>query len=327
MAHSWPSPYDGMTASTYVGGTGYISNYGYVDSSYNMYRIVGTTNNASIAAFDSSGTSTYYSDTIYTKTDFNFGLPFVGRAAGSCTITYKMQYKSSTYGSWYDLTALPSRNVSITINAKQNPTITSLPDWATDLTYTGGSLQVFTSAGTATGGTFRYGLGSSTSTEPTTWKSDYQDVEVQSAGEYFLWYKVVGNAGYNDLAPAYLHRVEVAKADQTFTFTTPISLAVEEIDSQSPSGNYQGTWSIFIADERIAGAQIVDNVLYITGLNAGSTRIDVTCSGNNNYNSRTFSIYVTVTADATVYFEGHWYKVKYSDAHGNLHNVTKIVKG
>lgn len=222
--------------------------------------------------------------------------------------------------------AAPYVAATVAVDPAPAPTYTA-PTWASNLVYTGGNLQVFSDPGTVSGGTMYYGLGSGTATEPTTWKDNYADVVVQSAGEYFLWYKITGDSYHTDVAPQYLHRVEVAKADQTFNFTSPVDVKVGSQASQSPTGNWQGSWTVTVIDQTVASSTIVGSTLYVSGLAVGTTRIDITCSGNANYNSRTVSIYANVTANvAQVFINGQYYNVYYSDSIQQLHPVVEIAQ-
>ena len=106
-------------------------------------------------------------------------------------------------GSW-DTT--PSTTTAITEDttytytyaAKQASEVTKAPE-AKTLTYTG-SAQELVSAGSATGGTLNYALGTDSTTAPTSgWSESIP--EGTEAGIYYVWYKVVGDADHLDTDP------------------------------------------------------------------------------------------------------------------------------
>ena len=124
-----------------------------------------------------------------------------GKAAGNYTVYYKASastnYEESTSGS-----------VACSI-AKVTPTVTA--PTAKSLTYTGNA-QTLANAGTTNWGTLQYSTASggtySTSIPTGT-----------NAGDYEVWYKVVGNSNINDVAPAKID-CSIAKANPTYTAPT-----------------------------------------------------------------------------------------------------------
>ena len=80
-----------------------------------------------------------------------------------------------------------------TYAAKEASVVTKAPE-AKTLTYNG-SAQELVTAGTATGGTMQYALGTATeATEPYTTSIPSKT----NAGTYYVWYKAVGSDGYSD---------------------------------------------------------------------------------------------------------------------------------
>ena len=81
-------------------------------------------------------------------------------------------------------------------SGKTNPTVTA--PTAKDLTYTG-QAQELVNAGKADGGTMEYALGTDDKTAPTTgWSTTVPSGK--DAGNYFVWYRVKGDASHNDVA-------------------------------------------------------------------------------------------------------------------------------
>ena len=119
---------------------------------------------------------------------------------------------AKTYTVYYRVTADANHNdvaaasIGVTIG-KANATVTA-PTAMTGLVYTG-SPQVLINAGNVTNGVMLYSLDNNTysTTIPTG----------TNAGNYGVWYKVVGNTGYNDVAPVKL-TVTIAKATVTVAY-------------------------------------------------------------------------------------------------------------
>ena len=119
---------------------------------------------------------------------------------------------AKTYTVYYRVTADANHNdvaaasIGVTIG-KASATVTA-PTAMTGLVYTG-SPQVLINAGNVTNGVMLYSLDNNTysTTIPTG----------TNAGNYGVWYKVVGNTGYNDVAPVKL-TVTIAKATVTVAY-------------------------------------------------------------------------------------------------------------
>ncbi len=82
---------------------------------------------------------------------------------------------------------------------KINPTVTP-PDANERITYTGEPMEL-SNTGKTDGGTLYYGLGTEDN-EPTEWSTSVP--KATEPGEYYVWYKVVGDNKYNDVKPAYV---------------------------------------------------------------------------------------------------------------------------
>ena len=92
--------------------------------------------------------------------------------------------------------------------AHANATLTNMPAAVANLVYTG-SAQELVTAGVAEGGTMQYKLGTDG-----TWSSDIPTVT--NAGEYTVYYKVLGDDNHGDIAEASV-TVVMAKANSTFS--------------------------------------------------------------------------------------------------------------
>ena len=100
--------------------------------------------------------------------------------------------------------------------ARASAALTTTPQTVTDLVYTGGALDLVT-AGVANGGTMQYKLGTDG-----TWSSDIPTAT--NAGEYTVYYKVLGDDSHNDFVSEEGITVTIAKANAQFT-TEPIANA------------------------------------------------------------------------------------------------------
>ena len=92
--------------------------------------------------------------------------------------------------------------------AHANATLTNMPAAVANLVYTG-SAQELVTAGVADGGTMQYKLGTDG-----TWSSDIPTAT--NAGEYTVYYKVLGDDNHGDIAEAIV-TVGMAKANSTFS--------------------------------------------------------------------------------------------------------------
>ncbi len=92
--------------------------------------------------------------------------------------------------------------------AHSNATLTNIPAAVANLVYTG-SAQELATAGVADGGTMQYKLGTDG-----TWSSDIPTAT--NAGEYTVYYKVLGDDNHGDIAEASV-TVGMAKANSTFS--------------------------------------------------------------------------------------------------------------
>ena len=134
-----------------------------------------------------------------------------GRNAGSYTSTASIssvtggRAKTGNY-------ALSGNTKAITIN-KVNATMAN-PTLATGLVYNTRAQSLLSKAGSASGGTIKYGLGANSTTAPTSWNTS---VTGTNAGTYFVWSKVDADGNHNGVAAKYIGMVTIAKA----TITVP----------------------------------------------------------------------------------------------------------
>jgi len=116
----------------------------------------------------------------------------------------------------------------------------SAPTAISGLKYTG-EAQSLVNAGSATGGTMYYALGG-TNNPTGTWSTDVPTgTDVKT---YYVWYKVVGNTGYEDVAQTYVS-VSIGKADAA---TTPTS-SCYSIDYSAEILTFDSGYEVYTAQQ------------------------------------------------------------------------------
>ena len=110
-------------------------------------------------------------------------------------------YKNS--GSWSpqapSVETVISENTTYTFTYTAKSVATVTPPEANTLEYTGSALKLVTD-GSTDGGTMQYALGTDADTAPTTgWDTEIPEGTIP--GDYYVWYKVVGDGDYKDTAP------------------------------------------------------------------------------------------------------------------------------
>ena len=144
---------------------------------------------------------------------------------------------------------------------KANAIVTA-PAVVTGLAYTG-SAQALVTAGSTTGGTMQYSL------DGTNYSTDIPTAT--NAGEYTVYYKIVGGQGYNDV-PAKTVSVTIAKA----------SASVAAVDNSKTYGEADPALTATV--EGMVGSDTLNYTLAReSGENAGTYTIIVTLGENPNY--------------------------------------------
>lgn len=175
-----------------------------------------------------------------------------------------------------------SGSTTFTIN-KANAVLTVAPQAIAGLTYNG-QAQYLMSAGTATGGSLMYSLtetGTYTDTIP----------KETNAGEYKVYYKVVGDDNHTDIAPAYVYVTIQPK-----TVVSPnIELSLTE--TAKYTGKYNGSpqeptvTSVKDGTDTIPSTEY--DVTYSDNVNAGTATVRIVDRNGGNYTvngSKTFEI-------------------------------------
>ena len=182
--------------------------------------------------------------------------------------------QAKTYYVWYRVSGDANHNdttpacIAVTIR----------PDGSTGdvkgntLTYTG-TAQALVTEGTASGGTMLYALGENAETAPTEgWSTSVPtgtDVK-----DYYVWYKVSGDANHNDSVPACV-TVSIAQKDISNAAITLSALQFA----------YNGAeHAISVADVTYDGSSLPSDAYEVTGslsgINAGTYTVTITGKGN-----------------------------------------------
>ncbi len=180
--------------------------------------------------------------------------------------TYWVKVSAEATGFYESAEATP---LQFTIS-KANPTVTA-PE-ANELTYTS-SAQELVTAGTTTGGEIQYSTeenGTYSTTIPTG----------TDAGTYTVYYKVVGNDNYNDVAVGGPINVTISKATPEVTAPT------------ATNPTYTGSAQDLVTTGSTTGGEIQysteENGIYSTtiptGIDAGTYTVYYKVEGDDNYN-------------------------------------------
>ena len=175
--------------------------------------------------------------------------------------TYIVWYSASGSGNNYS-------HIEGTIEATIAPadaSVTSAPTAIENLSYTG-SAQNLVTAGVASHGTMQYALGENGTTAPTSgWGNDVPSGT--NAGTYYVWYKVVGDANYFDVAARCIP-VSIAKLAGTSAPAGLVGIAPTE-------GGNDGQITGVTSDMEYAAsadfsAPVTCSGTSVTGLSAGT---------------------------------------------------------
>ncbi|MCR4903842.1 MAG: fibronectin type III domain-containing protein, partial [Butyrivibrio sp.] len=126
-----------------------------------------------------------------------------GTTEGTYDLNTAPTYKNAgTYTVYYKITAAgynsETGSAKVTIN-KATASVTTAPTAVSGLTSTG-QAQVLITSGTSSGGTMQYTLGTSETSAPDSgWSTTLPGAT--DAGDYYVWYKVVGDDNYEGTAP------------------------------------------------------------------------------------------------------------------------------
>ena len=203
---------------------------------------------------------------------------------------------NNTYkaGSWdvmpnTDTAITEATTYTYTYVAKEASVVTKAPE-AKTLTYNG-SAQELVTAGTATGGTMQYALGTATeATQPYTTSIPTGT----NAGIYYVWYKVVGDANHNSTEPNSVE-AKINPVDKT-----DLNTAIEEAEAyyntikvnsdyseqKEALGSAISTAKLLAGNDNVTAAEVSER---ITAVNSAKTTAETAVEGIIESNKEAFA--------------------------------------
>ena len=197
-------------------------------------------------------------------------------------------------GSWdvmpnTDTAITEATTYTYTYVAKEASVVTKAPE-AKTLTYNG-SAQELVTAGTATGGTMQYALGTATeATQPYTTSIPTGT----NAGIYYVWYKVVGDANHNSTEPNSVE-AKINPVDKT-----DLNTAIEEAEAyyntikvnsdyseqKEALGSAISTAKLLAGNDNVTAAEVSER---ITAVNSAKTTAETAVEGIIESNKEAFA--------------------------------------
>ncbi len=168
-------------------------------------------------ATNAQGTITYslQSQTGGSYFGFNTSTRVLTAAANTPVGTYTVVIRASADGNTNYKSGTKDSTVTVTIGKNSSSATAPI---AANKTYNG-SAQTIAAGGSASGGTIYYGLGSSTTSGPSSSSWSTTLPSATNAGDYYIWYKVTGDSNHNDVAATYAAKATISK--RTVTPTAP----------------------------------------------------------------------------------------------------------
>ena len=146
--------------------------------------------------------------------------------------------EAKTYSVWYKVVGDSNHNdtAPAKIEVKINPASASPTAPTADaLNYTG-KPQALVTGGSVTGGELQYALGKDADTAPALGSFTTTVPTGTDAGDYFVWYRIKGDANHNDVAPVCIP-VSIAKATIAPTVSLTGWTYSEDANAPSVDGN------------------------------------------------------------------------------------------
>ena len=230
---------------------------------------------------------------------------------------------TSTDGKVWTLASTPEYDVELEMEYYDQATLTAAPTAATGLEYSGEAQDLIT-AGTATGGTLYYGLGTADAapTDASAWSETVPTGT--TVGMYYVWYKVVGDATHGDIAPAGPLSVTIAKATPTISvvptagaITYGQTLAASALAGGSATYNSQTVAGSFAWTTSTTAPSVSDSET--TGYSVTFTPTDV------NYKSATTTVTLKVNPGSMT--EGITVTPYNAAYDGSAHGITVALSG
>ncbi len=178
--------------------------------------------------------------------------------------------------------------VSVTVN-KGTPTVTPPTAVSGTKTYNK-SAQTLFEGGSTTGGTLQFALGTNSSATGT-WTTSRPTAT--NAGIHYVWYRVVGNANYNDVAATRGVSKEIAKLTPTITLSpTSLSFAGTVGVNKTFTVSFDGDNTLSVASSSSSIATVsptslspTDGNVTVTSQGYGDATITVSAEATSNCNA------------------------------------------
>ena len=201
------------------------------------------------------------------------------KGAGSATITATLTDKDGINGT--------TASYSLTVS-KATPAVTA-PTGKTGLTFSGVAQQLIDDAGSTTGGTLLYRLGTDG-----TWTSDATAIKATDAGYYIVYYQVTGDGNYNAVDATAIDAVSIGKLAATIVFPDGNQTKTYGDAAFTKTVTNTGDGSVTYASSNTGVATVGETSGEVTIAGQGEATITATVTPTAN------STYATTTATYTV---------------------------
>ena len=228
---------------------------------------------------------------------------------GTYTETIPTGINAGSYTVWYRvdggdnfIDAAP-QSIAATID-KATPAITA-PNTVTGQFFTGSKHQLITAGSTTATCQMQYSL------DQQSWTTDATTIEAINAGTHKVYYRIIGNSNYNDVAARYVETT-ISKATPVIVMETGIvkvfigNTATRTVSRVFVDNNGNGTWESGTDYDITSAAAVrysssstaqatVDNITgVVTPVAVGKTTITATVTEDTNWNqqTKTYRVYV-----------------------------------
>lgn len=231
-----------------------------------------------------NGTNANASQTAYAST-----IP-TGTNAGTYTVYYKVVATNTNYA---DTAEKP---ITVIIE-KATPTYKTPSFSSSSITYNG-SAQTLINSGFTAHGKLLYGLGSSSTSAPSSWS---ESVVGTNAGTYYVWYKLNGDSNHASIGATYLGSKVIAKANPVVTAPTALALGYTGSAQKLVSaGSTTGGTMMYSLDSASWSSSVP------TASASGKYTIYYYVQGNGNYNGTSVnSVTSTIMDGVTGLFDAN----------------------
>ena len=180
---------------------------------------------------------TIYYDSTSGGTSYSLSVAAGATTAANMTSMGRVNVGSRTIYAFFrptDTTNYADSSVVETTASVTNPTTGFATADTANATYDGTAQTIATAA--TNSGDYYFGLGSSTTSAPTSWGTKNTALSQTAAGTYYVWMKADASTNYNAVSAKYINKVTIAK--RTVTVTAPT--ATNKTYTGSPQTIFSG---------------------------------------------------------------------------------------